>query len=928
MQVGIRFRAFWGLASAILLLLTFGCHQGKNPGLAEDFMPAQVRIEGLDSPLALDTPTPRITWEIATSSNGQRVTAYRILALDSSSAVALDTGRVDQPDTLDALWTGRTLRSMDFIRIMIMAWDKDGKPSHWSEPVFFGIGLLTPADWPGQWIAATLTQPDPLSPAPAPLMRRSFTVAKPVVRARCFIAGIGYHELSLNGRKVGNHVLDPGFTPFDRRVLYVAHDVTSYLKDGSNVLGVVLGNGFLNPSWTDAWGFESAPWRSTPRLQLRLEIEHSDGSRTTVVSDSLWKTAPGPIIRDALRNGENYDARREVPGWDTVDVTDTSWAAALPSTPPRGLLTAQAMAPIRVTGTVPVVRITEPRPGIFVADFGQNLAGWVRCSVIGEAGRTVTFRYGERLASDGALDTSQIDMNVYTGNFQTDHYTFKGGGTETWEPRFVYHGFQYVQVMGLAGPLTPDMISARRVHTDFPRIGNFSSSDPTLNALYSAAVESYLNNFQSIPTDCPHREKNGWTGDAHLAADFGLLTFGGGPNYAKWLRDIRDEQTPTGALPGIVPTSGWGYTWGNGPAWDSALALIPYDLYLYTGDPAPLIQTFAALSHYVDYVGTVPYMDASPPGWLGDWGELDQVTPLAVSTAAFHIRCLRILALTCRLMGNEALGAQRDTQADAVVTTFNAHYVLSATGTVAGNTQTALSASLEAGLLAPDVAQRAFGNLVSNLSAQNNHVNAGVLGAKTLLRALSAGERTDLAFLAVTQRDFPGWGNWIARGATTLWEFWNGEGSLDHAFTADIGAWMMEDVGGIRPDLNQPGWRNIIFAPFPVQGMAWAQCELQSPRGRISSSWRHGQGVFTWDVQVPVGCTGTLMIPVQPGQVVHVPPGAVAQGMRGSRSIFYVGSGHFEIKVDDTATLSQPPFESLQGTVGRLRATRSRNRRS
>jgi len=856
----------------------------------------RVRVEGLEAPLAVERPDPRITWNLLGTANGDRSIAFQVQATDAAGHMAWDSGRVERAQALEATWAGRVLRSRDRISLRIRAWDQGNRSTCWSAPATFEVGLLTPQDWTGQWIAAAQSQPDPLTPLPAPHLRREFTLAKPVSRARVYIAGLGYHEAYLNGQRPGDQVLEPGFTRFDRRTLYVAHEVGHLLRQGANVIGVILGNGFLNPSWLDAWDFQSAPWRATPRLLLQLEVEHPDGSRTVVASDQAWRTRPGPILRDAVRNGESYDARRELPAWAEPGPTDDGWTPVVIVSGPGGPPTARLMPPARVTATLAARAITQPAPGVYLFDFGQNLAGWARIAVSGPAGTSVALRYGERLAPDGTLDTTLAARGVLSGEFQTDHYVLGGRGVEVWEPRFVYHGFRYLEVRGLAQTPDASTVTARVVHTDFPRIGQFESSSELLNQLFQAAVWSYRSNFVSIPTDCPQREKNGWTADAHLAAELGLLAFDSGPGYAKWLQDLRDEQQPSGALPAVVPTGGYGYLWGNGPAWDSALFLVPWYSYLYTGDPRPLTDSAENMQRYLDYLSTVPYLDANPPGWLGDWVHLDQDTSAAVTHAIFHARDAEIAAVTARLCG-DADGASRfDGIAAEVRRSFQGRYLDAATGRVANGTQTAQAGALY-GRMVPDAHRAAvLAQLLANIQQTGGHINAGVLGAKWLPRALAAEGRPDVAYAMVSATDYPGWGNWMTRGATTLWENWDGSDSLNHAFFGDVAAWLMLSLGGIRPDPEQPGWKHIVFQPEPVDGLGWARAESLTSAGRVSSRWTRTVEDFVWDVSIPVGSDATLVIPF-PGPREVLAPGTTAAGSAGGRPVLRAGSGDYRIRV-------------------------------
>lgn len=761
------------------------------------------------------------------------------------------------------------------------------------------IEVATGAVWtPGREVPPPHPDKMRLRPTatPAPFLRRAFTVTRPVARARVHVAGAGYAELHLDGAKVSDHALDPGFTRFDRRLLYVTHDVTDALKPGAHVVGVVLGNGFYNQHAQDVWDFHLAPWRNTPRARVDLRVTYADGTSETVASDDSWQVATGPILLDGVRNGEVYDARLERPGWDAPGDRSTGWRPAVVVDAPGGVLSAQMFPPIRVTETLAPARITEPRPGVFVVDFGQNTAGWAQLTVSGPAGARVKLRYGEKVAPDGSLDRGNIDTFVQQGPFQTDEYVLSGHGTERWEPRFTYHGFQYVEVTGFPGRPTAANLAARVAHTAFAPIGRFQSSSPLLDRLWKATTWSYRANFYSIPTDCPHREKNGWMADAHLATEQALLGFDSAAIYGKWLRDIRDEQRPTGELPGIVPTGGWGYQWGNGPAWDSALFLVPWYLYTYLGDRDALTDSYEHFKRYVDYVGTRDYLARNPSGWLGDWVPARDKTPEAVTHAGYHALDARITAHTARLLGRADEAARYDAVAAQVKAAFATKYLDRATGKVAGGQQTALATALMHDLVDGEDRARVLARLVEDIERKGGHLDTGVLGAKYLPWVLTAAGRADLFYRTAAQNDFPSWGDWVRRGATTLWEDWGGGSSRNHIFFGDVTAWFYRALAGINPDPQAPGFERILFRPELVGDLTAASGETRTLRGRVASAWTRKDGVLTWRVSVPVNSTALAFVPAPSRDAVRADGGRFVRSEDG-RQVFDLGSGDYTFVV-------------------------------
>jgi len=1045
-----------------MLLLAVSC----SPSVSEDVQPASdlfiedLRTEYLVNPLGIDTPLPRLSWILTSEKRNRHQTAYQIEATDDQGDIVWDSGKVLSEQSIHVEYGGRSPVSGERITWRVRVWDEADRSTKYSEPAWFEMGLLSPDDWNGQWIAGTTKQeytpsvparpfggtrwiwgpaggsnmglrtfahtftippdrttasikgvaivddrfrlfmngnlvaegdgslyltPMVISPdlirtgentivieaqneadlagvlaqlrvsftdgaeitvktdgawltrpghndlwreaavdseqwtpsrivglpdrepwgrlalapqaLPAPLLRKAFTVGKNVARARIYIAGLGYHEVYINGRKAGDHVLDPGFTRYDRRVLYVTHDVTDLLSDGPNAVGVMLGNGFFNTHANDVWDFHDAAWRATPRMLFQMEIVYSDGSSDVLVSDASWKTVTGPVVFDGVRNGEVYDARLEQPGWASTDADESGWRQAVEVNGPAGLLDAQTMPPMKVTQTINPVSVTQVNPGIYVFDMGQNMAGWARLHVSGPAGTVVTMRYGEKLHADGTLDQSNIWTLVRQGPFQTDTYIMKGDGEEVWEPRFTYHGFQYVEVTGLPGTPDEDTIEGRVVHTAFPITGTFRSSNPMINKMQEATLWSYRSNFHSIPTDCPHREKNGWMGDALLATELAMFNFDNAAGYTKWINDVADTQRDTGELPGIVPTSGWGYDWGNGPGWESAYLLIPWTMYWYLGDRRILENHYEGFKRYLDYLTDHDYMEENPDGWLGDWVHIDQTTPEAVTHAGYHVQNAEMMARTAALLGRLAEADLYEALADRVREAFVEKYVDTETGQVSTGSQTAQSCALYQDLVQnPELQRLVLAQLVSNIENEENHINTGVLGARYLPWALSDNGRSDLFYKILTQPDYPGWGHWIEQGATSLWEDWNGNASLNHIFFGDISAWFYRILGGINTDPEAPAFEHIIFRPEVPDALTWIEAETRTIRGTVASSWRLEENRWVWTLTVPVNCTATVYVPAATQDRIEADGGRYL-GAENGRQIYEVGSGEYQFVV-------------------------------
>ena len=887
---------------------------------SSDVRVGDLRCEYLTEPLGLDVPQPRLSWRLESHRRGQRQTAYQVLVASSEDmlkegrADLWDTGKVTSDQSIHVAYAGRPLTSRTRCWWKVRVWDGDDQASAFSDVAAWEMGLLTPEDWQATWVSAggegvpplqagekskaKMASPQDKSPQPAPLFRKGFILAQEPVGARVYICGLGYYELHLNGAKVGDHILDPAFTRYDRRALYVTYDVTEQLKKGQNAIGVILGNGWYNMHTRAVWDFDKAPWRDRPVLRCQIEVTFADGSKKIVGTDGTWRVSTGPIVFDSIRNGETYDARLEKDGWDTGEYADMNWPVAQIDDGPKGMLKAQMAPPIKVTRTLKPVKLTEPKPGVHVFDIGQNMAGWVRLKVAGPAGTEVVLKYGERLNADGTVDQQEIGQHIKSGKPQTDTYILKGKGTEVWEPRFVYHGFQYVEATGLPGKPSLETLDARVVHTAFDPAGSFECSNELFNRIQRNALWSYVSNFHGYPTDCPHREKNGWTGDAHLAAETGLYNFHSAPAYAKWLNDLKDEQRDSGELPGIVPTSGWGYHWGNGPAWDSAYVLIPWYLYEYRGDRRILAEHYDRLKRYVDYLTSKAENHIVSIG-LGDWAPAKSTTPEKVTSTGDYYRDALIVSRAAGLLGKAEDARKYGDLAVKIRDAFNREFYDARTGLYDGGTQTAMSCALYHGLVPPQEQQRVVSNLVTMIEKNDGHLDAGILGTKYLIDSLTANGRADVVYAMATKTDYPSWGRWMEEGATTLWEQWDGNASRNHIMFGHISAWFYQVLAGIRPDPEAVGFKHFLIKPEVLGDIKWVRAKHESPYGTIASAWEIRGNKLSLKIAVPVNTGATVYVPGNATKTVA----EGADGVRFLRSeerwtVYEVESGTYEFNAE------------------------------
>jgi alpha-L-rhamnosidase len=740
--------------------------------------------------------------------------------------------------------------------------------------------MMQASDWQGQWISDNR----PKEYRTAPYFRKEILVERKVKSARAYIAAAGLYELSINGNKVGDRLLDPMFTRFDRRNLYASFDVTPYLTEGANVLGVLLGNGWYNHQSMAVWDYETAPWRNRPRFLLNIRITYDDGTIAVVATDETWKTADSPVISNSIYTAEHYDARRELTGWDTFGFDDAAWLNAVARPAPSALLKSQQLHPIRVKSAFIPVKVDKRNDSCYIFHFHINTAGIIDLHVKGEAGVTLRIAHAERLHPDGTLDMSNIDQHYRPTDdsdpFQTDIFILSGKDDDHFSPRFNYKGFQYVEVKASAPiALTEKNIKALELHSDLPSAGTIHSSNPMLNKIWAATNNSYLSNLFGYPTDCPQREKNGWTGDAHIAVETGLYNFDGITVYEKWLDDFRDEQKPSGLLPNIVPTSGWGYHWANGPDWTSSVAIIPWQVYLFYGDTTLLFRMYDNIKRYVNYISTVaPYCTTD---WgLGDWVPVNTESNRELTSSLYYYADAMILSKAATLMGKTEDAAYYYALAKLISYTINYKFLNEETGVYCSGSQTEQAAPLYWGIVPPKVREKVACNLYNKVEESGFHLDVGLLGSKYLLNALTENGYADAAYRIASQETFPSWGYWITQGATSLYENWRldaqNEASFNHIMFGEIGAWMYKGLGGIYPDEQAPGFKNIILRPNFIDGLDHFEASHRSPYGNIVSKWERRGKQILYTVIRPPNSTATLFVPdnvSEHGKQLHLKAG-------------------------------------------------------
>ncbi|MGW3912187.1 alpha-L-rhamnosidase [Streptomyces sp. NPDC005070] len=726
-------------------------------------------------------------------------------------------------------------------------------------------------------------------------LRHAFTLPdRRVARARLYATALGLYEAHLNGRRVGRDQLAPGWTDYRERVQYQTYDVTSLLRPGANAIGV-----WVAPGWYagNVGMFGPHQYGERPALLAQLEVEYADGTRERVTSDTDWRAASGPIVAADLLNGETYDARAETDGWTSPGFDDRTWLAvraAGDAAPHR--IVAQPDGPVRVAAERPAEKVTEPAPGVHVFDLGQNMVGSVRLRVSGEAGTTVRLRHAEVLNPDGTLYTANLRSAA-----ATDTYILRGGGEKTYEPRFTFHGFRYVEVTGFPGTPSAGAVTGRVMHTSAPFTLEFETDVPLLNQLHSNITWGQRGNFLSVPTDTPARdERLGWTGDINVFAPTAAYTMESARFLAKWLVDLRDGQTAEGAFTDVAPMVG---TVGNGVAgWGDAGVTVPWSLYQAYGDRQVLADAWPSVRAWLGYLERHSQGLLRPADGYGDWLNVSDETPKDVIATAYFAHSADLAARMATALGEDP--APWAGLFDRVREAFRNAYV-GADGKVRGDTQTAYVLALSMDLVPDALRTAAAGRLVDLIRARDWHLSTGFLGTPRLLPVLTDTGHTDVAYRLLLQRSFPSWGYQIDKGSTTMWERWDSirpdggfqtpdMNSFNHYAYGSVGEWMYATVAGISP--GGPGYRETVVRPRPGGGVTSARATFTSLYGPVSTRWRQRSDGFDLTCAVPANTTAEVWIPAAgPDAVAHT--GAAFLRTEDGCAVYRVGSGSHRFTV-------------------------------
>jgi alpha-L-rhamnosidase len=889
--------------------------------------PIRLTCEYRENPPVVDLAQPRLAWinQAVEGERGQLQTAWQI-------RVATSKDRLERPDMWDSkkvkssqnnrvAYQGKPLASRQQYWWQVRVWDKNGKPSAWSEPAYWHMGIMAPESWQAQWIGAPWQGEEALPkptdgpdgklrqfPPPAPFLRKNFSLGKEVAKAVAYTTGLGYFELYLNGQKVGDDVLVPNNTNYGKRpdlvneniplqdnfreykVMYLAYDLKPLLRSGENALGAVLGNGFYNPAkyWAGAYG--------SPRFLCQVHITYADGTEEVISSDTSWKASKGPILMDMLYYGERYDARLEMPGWDTPGFDDQGWENVVTRKAPEGKLVAHTPWPDKVTERFAPVRIEQKGAGHYFVDFGVEISGWVRLNnVTGPEGHQVDFKF---------------NSNLYSGD---NTYIFSGKGPASYAPRFNWFVFSGVDIYNWPGELKPEHLTAEMVNTYVEETAEFETSNQLFNDIHKIWKRSQVDNMHGgIASDCPHRERAGYTGDAQVACVTVIHNYNVQSFYHKWIQDMVGAQlVETGYVPNGAP---WQPGCGGGVAWGAAISIMPWEFYLHYGARDILEETYMPMKEYIRYMqqwvdgegimfSQATGKDGKPLRWLnlGDWSAPGELVRDDMVHTFYFWRCADLTAKTARVLGKTEEARVYEALAEKTKKAFHQRFY-QPTQRSYGHGGANIFA-LRMGV-PQEVYPMVLETVKNSLKANQGHLDTGIFGTQFFFEILSEHGMHQEAYEAMNKKTMPSFGYWLELGATTTREGWDNRGSHNHPMFGGGIVWFYRKLAGMQADPQKPGYRHLIFQPQPVSDLSFVRYEQLTVLGKAGIVWKKENGALQLDLEVPVGSTATVHVPFEAGQSVSesgmpvakvksiVPKGEIP-GYR----VFEIGSGRYQFIV-------------------------------
>lgn len=905
---------YLGLLLSFFLLLFISCNKNKSLNNS----PFDLQIEYLKVPLGIDDLQPRFSWKLPVNVYLKKQKAYQILVasnkknLENNLGDLWDLGKVISDQSTHIKYVGDDLKSRQKVFWKVKFWNQDDQASEWSEIASWEMGLLKPSDWQAKWIGTKELENNKMGKKnPTLYFRKEFVVKDNFKNARVYISGLGYYELYINGKKVGDHVLSPNQTNYDKRqvaifddkkianmstrVLYETFDISSYLNKGENTVAVILGNGWYYRSERD----EYLPLSyDLPRFISQIELDLENGNKQKLVSDGSWKLSKGPIIENSIYYGEVYDARLEQLGWNNNGFDDSKWDKSKIVRSPEGDLKAQMSPPDRVTGTIKPVSIKRLENNKYRYDFGTMFSGWVKLKVKGKSGNKLKLTFLED------------NDNTYE---QTDTYILKGEEEEIWEPKFTWHAFRYVDVSSPDIALTLDNLEGKIVHTDVNSAGKFESSNKLFNTILSDFKETQLDNMHGgLPSDCPHRERRGYTGDGQIAAQAAIYSLDMKSFYTKWIKDIADSQnSKTGYVPYTAPYQ----SGGGGTPWGSAYIIIPWYMYLYYGDISVLEEHYEGMKLYLSFLQNLIDDDGLiKENYLGEWvPPTETKIPPSFVSSAYYYYDLSLMDKIASVLNKEVDATNFIEKGKGLKEAFNKRYYNTENSSYSIGWQGANVFPLAFGLVPKKFENAVFSSLVNNVEiTAKGHFDTGMMGTPYLLEVLTKYGRTDLAYTIMNRRDFPSFGYNIEKGATTLWETWTGVDSHSHPMFGSVTAWFFQALGGINPDPNKPGFKHIIIKPNLTDALDFVKTSYPSMYGEIKSEWELTNGAFKLEVEIPPNTTASIYIPTNKKQDISVNnKDAVFKDIDKQWAHFELISGSYTFNSKNIKNLVKSPMLSI-----------------
>lgn len=870
------------LLSALFVLLF------STNALLASITVGDLRCELLENPIGIDLPHPRFSWRLfADNERNVNQTSYHILVASSQENLAQnigdvwDSGVINSDQSQWVSYNGKQLKSNQFYYWKVRVQTNKGETT-WSSQAHWSMGLLNENDWKSRWIGIDQAMPwdseTQFSRLSARYLRTEFDVNKTVKRAVVHIAGLGLYELFLNGERVGDQVLAPAPTDYNKTILYNSYDVTSMLQTDKNAIGVTLGNGRYYTMRQNFKPYKIADY-GYPKMRLTLIVEYSDGTKSSIVSDEKWKLmADGPILTNNEYDGEEYDARKELTGWNSPGYDDSSWQQAARVAIPIGTLRAQMMEGMKVVDSVKPVSITQLSDGKHILDMGQNMVGWIKFNLAADRGDSIQLRFAETLQEDG---------NIYVRNLRdakvTDIYWFKGEGVEAWAPRFVYHGFRYVEITGFPGKLSKDNFVGEVINDKMNILGSFESSSPVINQVLKNAYWGIQGNYKGMPVDCPQRnERQPWLGDRTMGVWGESFIFENAQLYSKWADDIREAQKEDGRIPDVAPAY-WNY-YSDNVTWPAALAFSCDMLYTQFGDLRPAQRNYQAIKKWMQYMKDQYMTDEYivTRDRYGDWcvppESLELIhsqdprrqTDGALMSTAYYYKLLQIMSKFAGLQGFEDDVKEYSFLSHNIKQAFNKKFFNTDSLFYGNNSATSNLLPLAFDLIPAEYRSIVEKHVVDEILVRNTgHISTGVIGSQWILRELSRMGRADVSFLLASNDTYPSWGYMAKRGATTIWELWNGDtanpemNSGNHVMLlGDFIPYCYQNMAGIKSDDKEVGFKKIIMKPdFDIQELSFINASYLTPYGKVDSNWKKTFEHLEWTIRIPPNSSAVVCFP-------------------------------------------------------------------